>query len=135
MIRRGFLKLAAAAGIVRYAEPLMAMHDPHEWIEDRGDFVIIRVPEYKIFAGAQIEKPAIFLMGAQSTVRDIRMLSYANILTHGPATIADSVFDARLHQTENERPVMCVGGNSSLTIYGCSFPSFGVVGLLNKGRQ
>ena len=62
MQRRSFLSVlagaSAALGLARYAEPFALTPDAHhEWVEDKGDYVIIRVPDFKTFARETINKP------------------------------------------------------------------------------
>jgi hypothetical protein len=70
--RRTFLRLTGAAAgalvIAKYAEPLAVLADHGPWVEDKGDFYIVRVPDFKTFANEHLEKPTIFLLGESATV-------------------------------------------------------------------
>lgn len=112
--RRGFLKLVVAAAttvgalkITRYAEPLLPIADvAHDWIEDRGDFYVVRVPDFKIFAREILRKPTIFLLGQQATVYDVAVDSFSNIYAPKGGLVKDCCFDASEDETEQARAVI-----------------------------
>lgn len=108
--RRGFLKIGTAIlgtlTVTKYAEPLIDLTPSvHDWIDDRGDFVIVRVPSLKTFANEVIRKPAILLLGHHSTVLGVDVHGFANVRMGDQARLLDSRFDARM-RTETERPVV-----------------------------
>lgn len=116
--RRGFLKLGAAVvgslAIMRYAEPIIQLTKHHEWIEDRGDFVIVRIPDFKSFANEQINKPVVFLMGEQSTIRNIDVKGFANIYAPRGGSFTDSSFDSRHIVTESNRSAIELRGQGMI---------------------
>lgn len=123
--RRGFLKLlgavAASVGIVKYAEPLLSIPQAgHDWIEDRGDFYIVRVPDFKEFARETLEKPTIFLLGEMAIVRDVRVTSFANVHSPRGGLVHGCIFDSSKAEAENDRPVMKLKGESVRVQY-CHF--------------
>lgn len=110
--RRGFLKIGTTIlgglTVAKYTEPLIDLAPSvHDWIEDRGDFVIVRVPKFKTFANEVINKPAIFLLGQGSTVTGVDVKGFANVRLGQRSRLLDSRFDARM-LTETERPVVYV---------------------------
>lgn len=112
--RRAFLKvaagLAAGLGLTKYAEPLLAISDQGDWIEDRGSFVILRVPDGKSFANEVINKPAIVLLGVKSAIRDTSFNSYMNI-KFSPNSIAESLkVDTTTSYTERARSSIVISG-------------------------
>ena len=112
--RRGFLKIGAAIlgsiGIVRYSEPLIEIARSHKWIEDKGDFVIVRVPDFKSFANETINKPAIFIMGQESTVKNLEVLGFANFYAPEGGSILQSRFDTSRMVTEITRSPVTIKG-------------------------
>jgi hypothetical protein len=110
--RRGFLKLAAASGIAMYAEPIVRMALSYrDWIEDRGDFFIVRVPDFKSFANEDLSKPVVFLLGQQAAVRAVRVAGFVNVQAPRGAVIAECEFDARMVSVGRDRPVVTLAGN------------------------
>jgi hypothetical protein len=133
--RRGFLKLGAALVgalvLTRYAEPVVAVADTHhDWVEDKGDYVIVRVPDFKTFANEVISKPVIFILGEQAIVRAVEVEGFANIYAPKGGTVLESRFDASRMAVENERAVVGVKGKH-ITISQCHLigtgatPAFG----------
>lgn len=121
--RRGFLKLGAAIvgalTLTRYAEPaLVALPERHEWIEDRGDFVIVRVPDFKAFANEVIAKPAIFVMGQQAIVKDVDVAGFANIYAPKGGMVTESRFNASKMAVDRDRAVVDLNAKD-LTLMNC----------------
>ena len=108
--RRGFIKIGMAVvgafTLAKYAEPLIEVSDLHQWIEDKGDFYIIRIPDFKTFAKETLNKPTIFILGEQSTVRDVEIFGYANVYAPKGGLITDMLFDGRKMVTEKARPLV-----------------------------
>jgi hypothetical protein len=109
--RRGFLKLGAALigalTLAKYAEPMVAVTDTHhDWIEDKGDYMIVRVPDFKSFANEFIAKPVIFILGEQATVRAVEVEGYANIYAPKGGLVTASRFDGSRMVTEQDRPLV-----------------------------
>lgn len=114
--RRTFLKLGAALGLVRYAEPLQALAERgsplrSEWVEDRGDFLVVRVPAFQTFADARLPKPTLFLLGEQAVVSHVRVLGFANVSAPNAGRITDCTFDASECAVARERAVLEFSGN------------------------
>lgn len=127
--RRGFLKVgtALAGGVVlaKYAEPILAaLPERHEWIEDRGDFLIVRVPDYKTFARERLEKPTIFLMGEQATVRDVHVIGFSNGYVPRGGRFHGCFFDGSGMTTVESRPVFTLKG-AGIAFDTCSFAGGG----------
>jgi len=115
--RRGFLKVGTAlvGGVVlaKYVEPILAaLPERHEWIEDRGDFLIVRVPDYKTFAKERLEKPTIFLMGERATVRDVRVIGFSNVYAPHGGIVSGCRFDGSSMATDTDRAVMTLKGHN-----------------------
>jgi hypothetical protein len=110
-LRRTFLKAGTAVlgalTLAKYTEPLIAMPDSsHEWIEDKGDFVIVRVPDFKTFANEVIDRPAIIIMGEKSVVREVDVQGYVNVYAPKGGYVTSSRFDASKMMVARARPVM-----------------------------
>jgi hypothetical protein len=110
-LRRTFLKAGTAVlgalALTRYTEPLIAMPDSsHEWIEDKGDFVIVRVPDFKTFANEVIDRPAIFIMGENAAVKHVEVKGYVNLYAPKGGSVTNSIFDASKMLVGRERSVM-----------------------------
>jgi hypothetical protein len=134
--RRGFLRLGAALvgalTLAKYSEPLIVVQDEHhEWIEDKGDYVIVRVPDFKTFANEVISKPAIFLLGENALIRGVDVAGFSNVYAPKGGAVYGSRFDASRMQVENERPVMNIKG-VTMTISGCHFIGGGQVIDMNQ---
>lgn len=122
--RRGFLKmlgaLGASTGLVTYAEPLMKLAPVrHEWIEDRGDFVIIRVPDYKSFAHEVIEKPAIMFLGYGAAAEFLEFRSYLNVDFGQGSWLRHSEVDTTRSRTELQRSTLRMRGRNGRVEYCC----------------
>ena len=105
--RRGFLKLAVAmiggTAVTRYAEPLVDIADTNrDWIEDKGDYCVIRVPDFKTFANEVIAKPVIFLLGQQAAVQNVDIAGYANIYAPKAGRVFGCRFDGSRMVTEQQ---------------------------------
>jgi hypothetical protein len=114
LTKRGFLKVAGgvagALGLQLYSEPLIAIPKRHEWIEDRGDFYIARVPSHKTFSHERLEKPTIFQAGERSVIRNVTVEGYANFY-FAPGLYVDELFiDATHMKTQQDRSPLIVSG-------------------------
>ncbi len=122
--RRGFLKLGSAIvgglSLIKYAEPAVQIPHSHEWIDDKGDFVIVRVPAFKSFANELITKPAIFVLGERALVRAIEVRGYSNIYAPKGGTILGCYFDGSQMTTEMNRSVVHLVADN-LGVTSCSF--------------
>lgn len=121
--RRGFLKLGAVViggmAVTKYAEPLIQAADTHhEWIEDKGDYCIIRVPDFKTFANEIITKPVIFILGEQALVRGVDVGGFANVYAPKGGAVHESRFDASRMTVEKERALVNIKGEH-ITISHC----------------
>ncbi len=138
--RRGFLKLGAALigalTLTKYAEPLVAVADTHhDWIEDKGDYCIIRVPDFKTFAHEAISKPVIFILGEQAIVRAVEVEGFANIYAPKGGLVTASRFDGSRMVTEKDRPLVNLKAKD-ITISDCHFIGTGQtasIGFPNHG--
>lgn len=123
--RRGFLKLGAALigalTLAKYAEPVVALADTHhDWIEDKGDYCIVRVPDFRTFAHEAISKPVIFILGEQATVRAVEVEGFANIYAPKGGLVTASRFDGSRMVTEKDRPLVNLKAKD-ITISDCHF--------------
>lgn len=125
--RRGFLKIATslvgALSIAKYSEPLFAIPNAYkDWIEDKGDFFIVRVPDFKSFANELLAKPVIFLMGEKSIIRGVNVQGFANLYAPKGGACIDSIFDARQMTIERIRPILELKNaeNTKFELTGCA---------------
>ncbi len=128
--RRGFLKLAAsvvgALSLARYAEPILAIADRHhDWIEDKGDYLIVRVPDFKTFANETLNKPVIFLLGQEATVHHVEVNAFSNVHSPKGGRIYGSRFDGSQMETEMPRPLVVIKGGDGLVIENCNMIGVG----------
>lgn len=113
MLRRTFLKAGTALGagklLTLYTEPLSEIVVPkkHEWIEDKGDFYIVRVPDYKTFAGECLNRNTIFLVGVGATVHQVSVTGYANVLLN---------HQSRMHQVHIDASDCLVAGRNCVVL-------------------
>jgi hypothetical protein len=112
--RRTFLRLTGAAAgalvIAKYAEPLAVLADHGPWVEDKGDFYIVRVPDFKTFANEHLEKPTIFLLGESATVRSVDVDGFANIFAPKGGIFTQSRIDSSRMAAERARPALTLKG-------------------------
>lgn len=114
MKRRSFLKLSAAAGITLYAEPLILLPDGVPWVEDKGDFYILRVPDGKSVNGLKLDKPTIVLAGAKSIISNVDIDGFCNIFAK-PAAVIDGLWvDARHSMAEGRDHAVLMSGDGYL---------------------
>lgn len=112
--RRSFLKtgttLVGGVLLTKYIEPIVPIAElnKHEWIEDKGDFYIVRVPDSKTFAKEILDKPTIFLLGHYSVVKDIVVNGYINVAIKGESLIHDCIIDASKIMLPSHRPMAVV---------------------------
>ena len=124
MLRRGFLKMVgavAALGVTKYAEPMVPVAPEYrDWIEDRGDFFILRVPDFKSFAGEVLNKPSLILLGRRAELRNTTVHGYTNLYVPQGGLVSESTFDGSSMKTARDRGTLWVQGES-VTLEGCFF--------------
>jgi hypothetical protein len=91
----------------------------HDWIEDKGDYCIVRVPDFKTFAHEAISKPVIFILGEQAIVRAVDVEGFANIYAPKGGLVTASRFDGSRMVTEQDRPLVNLKAEG-LTISECN---------------
>lgn len=113
MLRRTFLKTATAlvGGVLaaKYLEPLTNISQIHnDWIEDKGDYYIVRIPDNSIFSNEILDKPTIFVTGAYVALKRLEITGFVNIIAKGPISVMDSMFDASksVSLNDSDRPVI-----------------------------
>lgn len=109
--RRGFLKigmhLLGALQLIKYSEPIVAIDESkNDWIEDKGDFCIVKVPDFKTIAREVIDKPTILILGEASVVRELEIRGFVNIYAPRGGSITMSRFDASKMTTSDTRAVL-----------------------------
>lgn len=109
--RRGFLKIACSiigsVGIAKYAEPFFKIANTYsDWIEDKGDFLIVRIPDFKTFKSESLLKPTIFLLGQNSIIKNIDVEGFVNIHAPKGGACYESRFDTSKMSIERQRPVV-----------------------------
>lgn len=108
--RRGFLKLVTTIiggiAITKYSEPIVQVKSSHEWIEDKGDFAIVRVPDFKTFANETIAKPTIFILGQQSIVKQVDVTGFANVYAKQGGMVFGSRFDASKMEIQDRDAIL-----------------------------
>lgn len=127
--RRGFLKLAAALGLVHYAQPLLATKPLHDWVDDRGDFYVVKVPEGKSMSHEVFSKPTIFQLGNGAVLSGLTVHGFCNMYGRGQILIKDSVFDASKCSVDEDRSVVFLDGSCGLT------GSFDGITVIGNGRS
>jgi hypothetical protein len=101
MFRRTFLKigsaLVAGTAVATYAEPLinaLTTGAKHQWVQDKGDYYVVTIPENKSFAKEHLDKPTIFLFGDNSKLLDVSVIGFANMRGAKSVEIQGCYFDA-----------------------------------------
>ena len=112
LLRRAFLKLAGASAVAAYAEPMIALESArHEWVEDRGDFYLIRVPDFKTFARESLDKPTILILGASAKALDVLVDGYLNVFAPAGGLVSGFFVDGRNMRTEKARSAVFIKGD------------------------
>lgn len=97
--RRGFMVAASALvatvsqamnlnkGIVSLIETdkEAPVEKANEWITDRGDFYIVRVPEGKTFSKHDFDKSVVFYLEHQATVSMVSVMGFTNLILESDA--------------------------------------------------
>lgn len=109
LTRRGFMKLlgasagAAAVGLPVFGDKFEIINQQERWVHDKGDYLIVRVPDFKTFANEVFEKPVLFLMGKESSVSGVICKGFANIYGSNQFLFKDCLFDSRGKNFEGRR--------------------------------
>lgn len=118
--RRTFLKIGSilTGGLVlsKYTEPIVEIVEPyrHRWVEDMGDFYIVRVPDSKSFSNELLDKPTIFLLERFAIVNSVSVIGYSNISHKGQSKIYDCMFDCSEMVMSTNRAVLHIDTNKSI---------------------
>lgn len=125
--RRGFLKVgvASVAGVLlaKYAEPVMSILDnKNDWVTDKGDYYILRIPDFKSFANHKFDKPLIVVMGECSRMSNTTVQGMTNLIVPKGGEVAKCSFNCREFLTEEPRPVVKVSEkHNNLTVVDSEF--------------
>lgn len=87
----------------------------HDWVEDRGGHYIIRVPDLKTFNKQVLDKPCIFLLGENSTVKDCEVRGFTNIFMRRGSLFTNTFIDATNYSCEGRDSVVEFAGNGGTT--------------------
>lgn len=127
--KRGFLKIASVlvGGLTlsKYTNAELFLPENkvsvfQDWIEDRGDFYIVRVPDFKSFNNEILNKPTVFLAGQHSSISRVRVDGFVNIHSkNGPIRLTESEIDATRHAFDGRRNIIEVGAHCGLELSGC----------------
>lgn len=111
MLRRSFLKTASATALIplsTYAEKYENISDNGGWIEDKGDYCIIRVPDFKSFSNEVIKKPAILILGTEAKCHDVSFYGFLNVFYKNNSVIDRVLVDSKgKTMTNREHFVIC----------------------------
>jgi len=124
--RRGFLQIATmligGVAIGKFIEPEIAIAKTHkDWIEDRGGFYIVRVPDFKTFSRERLDKPTIFLLGDESEVSYVDVTGYANFDIPKTGIIHSCSFDgSKMHVDGRDSVVILNAGRQMPPLYNLS---------------
>lgn len=129
MLRRTFLKVLGAGAAVAsapqlYREAHRFVSQPKDWIEDRGDFLVVRIPDGKTFANEVLGKPTLLFMGNKTQFRNCEVKGFCNLYAKTDFAVLDSTFDvSNVRMTEDRAALYIVKGNQGLV------DGFRVIGL------
>lgn len=119
--RRGFLKLGAVTvgglAVTKYAEPFITTPESKDWITDKGDYVIVRVPDYKTFAREVIDKPAIFILGTRSFVSGVDVTGFVNVAFSPGSVFEQSRINCEKVIAQGARHPMVITGRDGFLQY------------------
>ena len=123
--RRGFLKAGTAliGGVVlaRYVEPLNLPNQEHkDWVTDKGDYYVIRVPDNKGMRKELFDKPVIMTLGENSYADGITVIGFMNVFSKNRGTLTSIKVDASGVVSEKPRAaIFCTG--KDLAVIGSYF--------------
>lgn len=107
--RRTFLKVASstvgAMVVHKYAEPFEVLPE-NDWITDRGDFYIVRVPDFKTFKNELLNKPTIFILGQSAVVSGCEVIGFANIAAPKGGTFDSCKVDSSAMEVPRKRSII-----------------------------
>jgi hypothetical protein len=107
MFRRAFLKTASviSGGVMLpvYSEPLIQFSEYRNWVQDKGDYYIVNVPERKVFGNENLDKPTIFLLGVSSSVVNVSITGFTNIRGSKGVAIRNFYVDTRNCRSDTNR--------------------------------
>lgn len=127
--KRGFLKIASAlvGGLTlsKYTNAEFFVSEKkvsafQDWIEDRGDFYVVTIPDFKSFSNEILNKPTVFLAGHNSSISRIRITGFVNIHSkNGHVLLTESEIDVTQHAVDCRRYVIEASGYSGIELSGC----------------
>jgi hypothetical protein len=129
--RRTFVKksmaLVGGLSVITYAEPKVLFFKDVDWVTDKGDYYIVKVPDFKMLSREIFDKPCIILLGERAVVSDVRVQGFVNITAPRCGLVKDCHFDASSSQVLRDRPAMIVEKSQALAFECCSFITYGGV--------
>lgn len=140
MLRRTFLKVLGAGAAVAsapqlYREAHRFVAKPKDWIEDHGDFLVVRVPDGKTFAKERLRKPVLLFMGNRTLFHDCEIAGFCNVYAGEEFAITDTFFDVSQMRLTEDRAALHLlkGSHGLLSRISVRFPAhqasdFGVCG-------
>ncbi len=126
MLRRTFAKLGAilvgGAPVINYAEPLAIVRSTaKDWVEDCGDFYVVRVPASGVFARETMDKPTLILAGPHSIIRDCEFNGFVNARSEGRLAVIGCKFDVLMSRAAGREAIIDATLGDGGHFYDCHF--------------
>jgi hypothetical protein len=114
--------LVGSVLVAQYVEPLVAMPAPKRFVDDRGDYLIVRIPNGEHVRDEEFKKPILLVLeGPYALFSSCLVTGFANVLAPNGGLIYDCLFDGAAMRTKNPRSVVLVeSGTQGMEINGCS---------------
>lgn len=118
--RRGFLRVLSGASaviaITSTARSLMLYDEQdlerpislryRDWVEDRGDFYVVRVPSGKSFAKEFLNKPVVMILGRGSLATNLRIDGFVNLYGDRGSVLSNTYIDSSGYQSVQSRSAL-----------------------------
>jgi hypothetical protein len=117
--------LVGSVLVAQYVEPLVAMPAPKRFVDDRGDYLIVRIPNGECVHDEEFKKPILLILeGPYALFSSCLVTGFANVLAPNGGSIHDCYFDGIAMRTKKPRAVVHVETSGG----GMQFHSCRVVG-------